>query len=159
MNFGIVVLEYARAIREEKMYPIDGITWTFSTCRNSDQEKQPQIITLQFADLNRNYNFFFGLPFCSVFDHLRTDLLCTPRHFYPNRGTQKQSQIQYLFQTVASLTKSHASADPCIPAIYSSNDFMKFFDTKIIKIRETIQNTFLCAQHSLSILWWGGYVF
>ena len=33
-----------------------------------------------------------------------------------------------------------ASTDPCIPATYSSNDFMNFFDTKLIKIRETKQN-------------------
>ena len=53
---------------------------------------------------------------------------------------ENKNNPRYLFHTVASLTKSHASADPCIPATYSSNDFMNFFDTKLIKIRETIQN-------------------
>uniref|UniRef100_A0A0E9XTD3 Uncharacterized protein n=1 Tax=Anguilla anguilla TaxID=7936 RepID=A0A0E9XTD3_ANGAN len=33
MNLGIVVPEYARAVREEKS--IDGITWPFSTFRYS----------------------------------------------------------------------------------------------------------------------------
>ena len=49
-----------------KKKSIDGITWSFSTFRNSwiampwpDQLRQPQIITLQFADLNRNYIFFW----------------------------------------------------------------------------------------------------
>ena len=55
---------------------------------------------------------------------------------------ENKNNPRYLFHTVASLTKSHASADPCIPATYSSNDFMNFFDTKLIKIRETIQNLF-----------------
>ena len=43
---------------------------------------------------------------------------------------------RYLFHTVASLT----NADPCILPTYNSNDFTNFFDTKLIKIRETIQN-------------------
>ena len=52
---------------------------------------------------------------------------------------EHKNNPRYLFHTVASLTKSHASAVPCIPATYSSNDFMNVFDTKLIKIRETIQ--------------------
>ena len=67
MNLGIVVLEYARAIRTKKK-SIDGITWSFSTFRNSadllcldlTNWSNLQIITLQFADLNRNNDFFFG---------------------------------------------------------------------------------------------------
>ena len=46
----------------------DGITWSFSTIQEHcwiavprpDQLKQPQIITLQFADLNQNDYFFWG---------------------------------------------------------------------------------------------------
>ena len=53
---------------------------------------------------------------------------------------EHKNNPRYLFHIVASLTKSHASADPCIPATYSSNDFMNFFEAKCIKIRETIQN-------------------
>ena len=53
---------------------------------------------------------------------------------------EHKNNPRYLFHTVASLTKSHASADTCIPATDSSNDFMNFSDTKLIKIRETIQN-------------------
>ena len=54
MNIGIVILEYARATGE------DGITIQYiqELCW-PDQLKQPQIITLQFGDLNRNDNFFF----------------------------------------------------------------------------------------------------
>ena len=33
MNPGIVILEYAHAIREEKKESIDGITWSFSLFR------------------------------------------------------------------------------------------------------------------------------
>ena len=51
MNLGIVVLEYAWAIREE-------LCWL--AVHRPDQLKQPQIITLQFADLNQNDDFYFG---------------------------------------------------------------------------------------------------
>ena len=64
---------------------------------------------------------------------------------------EHKNNRRYLLHTVTSLAKSHASADPCIPATYSSNDFMNFFDTKLKKIRETIQN--------LPFYWWGRYVF
>ena len=57
----------------------------------------------------------------------------------------------YLFHTVTSLTKSHASADPCILATYSSNDFMNFFDTKLIEIRETIQNLSSASAPSMGL--------
>ena len=66
MNLGIVVLEYARAIREEKIHWWDNLVIQYiqELCwlavPKPDQLKQPRIITLQFADLNRNDNSFFG---------------------------------------------------------------------------------------------------
>ena len=54
--------------------------------------------------------------------------------------------------TLASLTNSHAPVDPCIPAIYSSNDFLIFFDIKIIKIREIIQNMSSASAPSIAYL-------
>ena len=70
-------------------------------------------------------------------------------HIFSALIEEHKNNPRYLFHTVASLTKSHASADPCIPATYSSNDFMNFFDTKLIKIRETIHN--LPSASALSI--------
>ena len=57
-----IVLEYARAIREEKIHRWDNlliqhIQETLAEPR-PDQLKQSQIMTQQFSDLNRNYNFF-----------------------------------------------------------------------------------------------------
>ena len=55
MNLGIVVLEYARAIREEKIHWWDNLVIQYiqELCwlavPRPDQLKQPQIITLQFA--------------------------------------------------------------------------------------------------------------
>ena len=43
------------------------------------------------------------------------------------------------FITVARLTKNHV--DPCGSIPFSSNNFMNFFDDKIIKIRDTIQSS------------------
>lgn len=54
---------------------------------------------------------------------------------------EHKNNPRHLFRTVASLTKSHVSAAPCTPATYSCNDFMNFFENKILKIRETIHNT------------------
>ena len=56
MNLGIVVLEYAWAIREEKIHWWDNLVIQYiqELCwlavPRPDQLKQPQIITLQFAD-------------------------------------------------------------------------------------------------------------
>ena len=57
MNLSIVILEYARAIREEKIHWWDNliIQYIQELCwlavPRPDQLKQPQIMTLQFADL------------------------------------------------------------------------------------------------------------
>ena len=57
--------------------PIDGITWSIQYIQElcwlavprPDQLKQPQIITLQFADLNRNGNFFLtgSVLYCTYY--------------------------------------------------------------------------------------------
>ena len=58
MILGIVILEYARAIREEKIHCWDNLVIQYiqELCwlvvPRPGQLKQPQIITLQFADLN-----------------------------------------------------------------------------------------------------------
>ena len=61
MNLGIVVLEYARAIRGKNLMVIQYIQelclLAVLAVPRPDQLKQPQIITLQFADLNQNNNF------------------------------------------------------------------------------------------------------
>ena len=65
MNLGIVNLEYARAIREEKIHWCDNLVIKYIqelcwlTVPRPGQLNQAQIITLQFAELNRNDNFFW----------------------------------------------------------------------------------------------------
>ena len=46
--------------------------------------------------------------------------------------------VGFLFSTVARLTKSPSSVEPCIPLSLSSYDFMRFFINKIVSIREKI---------------------
>ena len=63
MNLGIVVLENARTIREEIINWWDNLVIQYIqelAVPRPDRLKQPQIITLQFADLNQKDDFFFG---------------------------------------------------------------------------------------------------
>ena len=52
---------------------------------------------------------------------------------------ENRNSPRHLFNTVARLTENHV--DPCVSIPFSSNDFMNFFDDKIIKIRDTIQSS------------------
>ena len=52
---------------------------------------------------------------------------------------ENRNNPRHLFNTVARLTKKHV--DPCVSIPFSSNDFMNFFDDKIIKIRESSSST------------------
>ena len=45
---------------------------------------------------------------------------------------------RFLFSTVARLTKSQSSVEPCIPLTLSRDDFMTLFTNKIKSIREKI---------------------
>ena len=62
----IVVLEIARAIREEKIHWRDNLAIQYiqELCwlavPRPGKQKQPQIITLQFADFNQNDVFFLA---------------------------------------------------------------------------------------------------
>ena len=55
MNLGIVVL---KSIDNLVIHYIQELCWL--SVPRPDQLKQPQIITLRFADLNQNYNFWGG---------------------------------------------------------------------------------------------------
>uniref|UniRef100_A0A3B1JQW8 Reverse transcriptase domain-containing protein n=1 Tax=Astyanax mexicanus TaxID=7994 RepID=A0A3B1JQW8_ASTMX len=44
-----------------------------------------------------------------------------------------------LFSVISKLTKNQAGTEPQIPAIYTSNDFMDFFNSKIENIRDKIK--------------------
>ena len=72
MNLSIVVLEYSRASREEIIHWWDNLVIQYiqELCwlavPRPDQLKQPQIITLQFTDLNRNYDFFLAKKYIST---------------------------------------------------------------------------------------------
>ena len=70
MNLDIVILEYAQTIRDEKIHWWDNLVIQYIqvvcwlAVPRPDQLNQPQIITLQFADLNQNYNLFWPGNVC-----------------------------------------------------------------------------------------------
>lgn len=47
---------------------------------------------------------------------------------------ENKKSPRFLFSTVARLTESHSSSELCIPIGLSGNDFMSFFNEKIITI-------------------------
>ena len=97
-----------------KKKSIDGITWSFSTFSNSADLQcldmtnwsNPQIITMQFADLNRNGNFRFwpGSVYYAII-HVPHDLqISKPPHCGSSclwRGTYKLVLCRIPWQTKA----------------------------------------------------------
>ena len=82
-----------------------------------------------------------------VFFHAWKDSLLSYKHaisttcssYFSTLRDENRNNPRHLFNTVARLTKNHV--DPCVSIPFSSNDFMNFFDDKIIKIRDTIQSS------------------
>ena len=60
--------------------------------------------------------------------------------YYSSLIEENKNNPRFLFSTLARLTQSHESTDPCIPMDLSSDDFMSFFIDKIATIRSKIIN-------------------
>ncbi|MDF4316827.1 reverse transcriptase family protein, partial [Vibrio parahaemolyticus] len=67
--------------------------------------------------------------------------LCNARaNYYSALIEDNKNNPRFLFSTVARLTESQSSIEPCIPLALSSNDFMSFFNDKILTIRGKIHD-------------------
>ena len=60
--------------------------------------------------------------------------------YYSSLMEENKNNPRFLFSTVARLTDSHSSTEPSIPLALSSDDFMSFFNDKIITIRDKIHH-------------------
>ena len=65
--------------------------------------------------------------------------------YYSSLIEKNKNNPRFLFSTVARLTKSHSSVEPCVPLDLSSEDFMTFFTNKVLNIRQKIMNMSLSA--------------
>ena len=86
-------------------------------------------------------------------DNLKTQrkALCNARAaYYSSLIEENKNSPRFLFSTLARLTKAHNSIDPCIPIALSSDDFMSFFNDKILTIRDKIQHSLPLTGPNLS---------
>ena len=60
--------------------------------------------------------------------------------YYSSLIDENKNNARFLFSTVARLTESHSSTEPSIPIALSSNDFMCFFNDKIVTLRNQIND-------------------
>lgn len=58
--------------------------------------------------------------------------------YYSSLIEVNKDNPRFLFSTIARLTSSHSEIEPSVPAHLSSNDFLQFFNSKIVTIREKI---------------------
>ncbi|MEJ4602574.1 hypothetical protein SJ921_14750, partial [Enterococcus faecium] len=56
--------------------------------------------------------------------------------YYSSLIRENQNNHRFLFSTVARLTQSHSSIESRIPTHLTANDFMSFFISKIVNIRD-----------------------
>ena len=82
-----------------------------------------------------------------VFFHAWKDSLPSYKHalstarssYFSTLIDKNRNNRRHLFNTVARLTKNHV--DHCVSIPFRSNNFINFFDDKILKIRDTIQSS------------------
>ena len=91
---------------------------------------------MKFTGMHRNIQTTLFLPGLEIKSY---KLQASPHScqifiFFLPLIEEHKDNTRYLFHSVARQRKSHASADSCIPAIYSRDDSINFFDTKILKI-------------------------
>ena len=72
--------------------------------------------------------------------------LCNARaNYYSSLIEENKNNPKFLFDTLATLTKSRSSIEQNIPLTLSSNDFMGFFNGKIKMIRDQIDGLLLSS--------------
>ena len=58
--------------------------------------------------------------------------------YYSSLIEENMNNPRFLFNTVAKLTDSHSSVEPCIPSTLSADDFLRFFNNKITTTRDKL---------------------
>src|SRR4029434_5838477 len=60
--------------------------------------------------------------------------------YYSSLIDNNKNNPKFLFNTISRLPKNHNTIEHSVPIIFSSNDFMTFFNNKILTIREQIHS-------------------
>ena len=60
--------------------------------------------------------------------------------YYSSLIDNNKNNPKFLFNTISRLTKNHNTIDHSVPISFSGNDFMTFFNNKILTIREQIHS-------------------
>ena len=115
--------------------------------KDSYEKLAPWWNTRALKQASRQFEHKWHSTKLQVFFHAWKDSLLSYKHalstarssYFWTLLDKNRNNPRHLFNTISRLTKNHVN--PCVSILFSSNDFMNFFDDKFIKIRDTIQSS------------------